>query len=202
MQEKVKQWLKNKNNLLIIVLVGILFMVISLPDAKTGKSVDTSSENVTSEFNNMGLEKEPEIEVWQDETAQYVEQLEKRLSELLTRVEGAGKVEVIITLRSSIERVVEKDIGTQQSETQETDAQGGNRTVGSASTNEGTVYVTEGSSSAPYVVKTISPAVEGVVVLAQGAGIGSVSKELSEAVQVLLGIEAHRVKILKMESTK
>lgn len=202
MQEKVKQWLKNKNNLLIIVLVGILFMVISLPDAKTGKSVDTSSENVTSEFNNMGLEKEPEIEVWQDETAQYVEQLEKRLSELLTRVEGAGKVEVIITLRSSIERVVEKDIGTQQSETQETDAQGGNRTVGSASTNEGTVYVTEGSSSAPYVVKTISPAVEGVVVLAQGAGRGSVSNELSEAVQVLLGIEAHRVKILKMESTK
>lgn len=202
MQEKVKQWLKNKNNLLIIVLVGILFMVISLPDAKTGKSVDTSSENVTSEFNNMGLEKDPEIEVWQDETAQYVEQLEKRLSELLTRVEGAGKVEVIITLRSSIERVVEKDIGTQQSETQETDAQGGNRTVGSASTNEGTVYVTEGSSSAPYVVKTISPAVEGVVVLAQGAGIGSVSNELSEAVQVLLGIEAHRVKILKMESTK
>lgn len=202
MQEKVKQWLKNKNNLLIIVLVGILFMVISLPDAKTGKSVDTSSENVTSEFNNMGLKKEPEIEVWQDETAQYVEQLEKRLSELLTRVEGAGKVEVIITLRSSIERVVEKDIGTQQSETQETDAQGGNRTVGSASTNEGTVYVTEGSSSAPYVVKTISPAVEGVVVLAQGAGRGSVSNELSEAVQVLLGIEAHRVKILKMESTK
>lgn len=202
MQEKVKQWLKNKNNLLIIVLVGILFMVISLPDAKTGKSVDTSSENVTSEFDNMGLEKEPEIEVWQDETAQYVEQLEKRLSELLTRVEGAGEVEVIITLRSSIERVVEKDIGIQQSETKEADAQGGNRTVGSASTNEGTVYVTEGSSSAPYVVKTISPAVEGVVVLAQGAGSGSISKELSEAVQVLLGIEAHRVKILKMESTK
>lgn len=202
MQEKVKQWLKNKNNLLIIVLVGILFMVISPPDAKTDKSVDTSSEKVTTEFNNMSLEKEPEIEVWQDETTQYVEQLEKRLSELLTRVEGAGEVEVIITLRSSIERVVEKDIGIQQSETQETDAQGGNRTVGSASTNEGTVYVTEGSSSAPYVIKTISPAVEGVVVLAQGAGIGNVSNELSEAVQVLLGIEAHKVKILKMESTK
>ena len=202
MQEKVKQWLKNRNNLLIIVLVGILFMVISLPDAKTDKSVDTSSENVTSEFNNMGLEKEPEIEAWQEETAQYVEQLEKRLSELLTRVEGAGEVEVIITLRSSIERVVEKDIGIQQSETKEADAQGGNRTVGSASTNEGTVYVTEGSSSAPYVVKTISPAVEGVVVLAQGAGSGSISNELSEAVQVLLGVEAHKVKILKMESTK
>ena len=202
MLEKAKQWMKNRNNLLIIILVGILLMVISLPDVKTDKDIDISSKNVTAELNNISFENAPETESRQDETDRYVEQLEKKLSELLTRVEGAGEVEVIITLHSSLERVVEKDISLQQSDTQEADAQGGNRTVGNTNTNEDTVFVTDGSSSVPYVIKTLSPTVEGVLVLAEGAGSGNVSNELSEAVRVLLGVEAHKIKILKMAGTK
>ena len=201
MLEKAKQWMKNKNNLLIVILVGILCMVISLPASDANPKVDISSENVASELNNISLEKPAETEYEKNETALYVEQLEKRLSELLTRVEGAGQVEVIITLRSSLEQVVEKDISIQQSGTEEADAQGGSRSVGTGSTSEDTVFTTDGSSSKPYVIKTISPTVEGVLVLAEGAGSGSISNELSEAVQVLLGVEAHKVKILKMTRT-
>ena len=47
------------------------------------------------------------------------------------------------------------------------------------------------------MVKTLSPSVEGVVVVAEGAGNGEVNKNLSEAVQILFGVEAHRVKVLK-----
>ena len=62
---------------------------------------------------------------------------------------------------------------------------------------ESTVLRKDGSVEEPYVTKTISPDVEGVVVMAQGADNAQIRKELSEAVQVLFGVEAHRVKVLK-----
>jgi stage III sporulation protein AG len=50
----------------------------------------------------------------------------------------------------------------------------------------------------PYVVKTIVPQVEGVVVVGEGCGTGSVDKNVTEIVQALFGLEAHKVKVVKM----
>ena len=47
-------------------------------------------------------------------------------------------------------------------------------------------------------IKTIFPKIEGVVVLAQGVGTGTISKDILEAVQALFGVEAHKIKVLKM----
>ena len=66
---------------------------------------------------------------------------------------------------------------------------------------ETTVYSTSGSSSEPYVVKTLYPKVEGVVVVAQGAGKGTVNKSITEIVQALFGLEAHKVMVVKMKET-
>ena len=60
-------------------------------------------------------------------------------------------------------------------------------------------YRTEGGTSEPYVVKTLSPEIEGVLVVAEGAGSGIVNRTIVEAVQALFGVEAHKVKVVKME---
>lgn len=203
MIEKWKTFVKNKNNLLVIVLAGVLFMVISLPvenkKENSGNEEDSQAEsqiNNSSSFmneNNMAEEKE---------TEQYVNSMEQKVAELLCQMEGAGKVKVIITLRTSVEKIVEKDMPVTRSNTIEEDSEGGTRTVNAVDTGDSTIYTTSGSESKPYVIKTISPQVEGVLVLAEGAGNGGVSKNLSDAIQVLFGIEAHRVKIIKMECTK
>lgn len=65
-------------------------------------------------------------------------------------------------------------------------------------TEENTVYRTEGSTSEPYVIKTLPPQVEGVVVVAEGAGNGTVNRTIVEIVQALFGVEAHKVKVVKM----
>ena len=51
---------------------------------------------------------------------------------------------------------------------------------------------------APFVRKQIYPKLEGVVIAARGAGEGRVRSDLSEAVQALFGLEAHKVKVLKL----
>ena len=61
------------------------------------------------------------------------------------------------------------------------------------------MIVKKDGEESPYVVQIHSPAVEGVVVVAQGAGSGKKEKEIIEAIQALFPIEPHKIKVMKME---
>lgn len=193
MIEKVTAFFKNKNNLIVVVLVGILLMVVAMPVKKKDADVTQNAENTEST-------KMDNNSYYIDEDA-YVESLERRLEAVLSRLEGAGEVKVMITLSSSAEIVLEKDFSGSLSETEESDGEGGSRLVRVEDKEEVTVYLSESGVSTPYVVKTITPRIEGVIVLAQGAGEGNVSMEILDAVRVIFGIEAHRVKVLKLHGT-
>lgn len=218
-KESIVKFLKNKNNLLIIVLLGVLLMVIAIPvdTAGTGgKSASGRNDNISYQTKSTGTgyqaggtaaytaagdgtagydETAGTGYVWEQE--QYIKEMEAKAESLLSGVNGAGQVKVMITLRASSEQVVEKDMPVTRSQTSEQDSQGGSRMVSEFATEDATVYRKGNGYEEPYVVKTLSPSVEGVVVVAQGAGNGEVSKNLSEAVQILFGVEAHRVKVLK-----
>ena len=218
-KESIMKFLKNKNNLLIIVLLGVLFMVIAIPvdTAGTGgKSTSGRNDNSSYQTKNTGTgyqaggtaaytaagdgtagydETAGTGYVWEQE--QYIKEMEAKAESLLSGVNGAGQVKVMITLRASSEQVVGKDMPVTRSQTSEQDSQGGSRMGSEFATEDATVYRKGNGYEEPYVVKTLSPSVEGVVVVAEGAGNGEVSKNLSEAVQILFGVEAHRVKVLK-----
>ena len=194
MTRNLKEFVKNKNNLIIIVLAGVLLMIIAWPVKKETKINNTSNTNKMTEsedlLDNVNTEQVEE---------EYVDRMEKKVEEILCNMEGAGQVKVVITIRSSSEKVVEKDLPVNRSNTTEEDAEGGKRTVNNVDAQENTVYSQTGNDSQPYVIKTVSPQVEGVLVLAEGAGSGEVSKNISDAIQVLFGIEAHRIKVIKLE---
>ena len=97
---------------------------------------------------------------------------------------------------------MEKDTPVSRSSTNEEDSQGGSRILNQMESSESTVYKTQDGDSEPYVVKTLLPEVEGVVVVAQGAGTGTIDKSVTEIVQALFDIEAHKVKVVKMESDR
>ena len=217
----IVKFLNNKNNLLIIVLLGVLFMVIAIPVDTSGtgeKSTSGNNNNNSYQTKNTGTGYQAGGTagytagygettgsgtggstgtgyVWEQE--QYIKEMEAKAESLLSGVSGAGQVKVMITLRASSEQVVEKDMPVTRSQTSEQDSQGGSRMVSEFATEDATVYRKGNGYEEPYVVKTLSPSVEGVVVVAEGAGNGEVSKNLSEAVQILFGVEAHRVKVLK-----
>lgn len=208
-KESIVKFLKNKNNLLVIVLLGVLLMVIAIPVDTAeggGKSTLDNNDNGSYQTKNTGINDGETTGsgtggstgtgyVWEQE--QYIKEMEAKAESLLSGVSGAGQVKVMITLRASSEQVVEKDMPVTRSQTSEQDSQGGSRMVSEFATEDATVYRKGNGYEEPYVVKTLSPSVEGVVVVAQGAGNGEVSRNLSEAVQILFGVEAHRVKVLK-----
>ena len=124
------------------------------------------------------------------------------MTKALSSMEGVGKVEVMITVKSSRELVVEKEEPVNRSSTNEKDAQGGSRFISQVDSGENTVYQTQGSTSEPFVVKTLPPQIEGVLVVAEGAGSGTINRNIVEIAQALFGIEAHKVKVVRMETVQ
>ena len=130
----------------------------------------------------------------------YAAHLEARLTEVLSQMADVGKVRVMITLKSSEEVVLDKEQPVSRSTTNESDSQGGSRVLSQVEFGDTTVYSTNGSVSEPYVVKTLTPRIEGVLVVAEGAGSGTTNRTISEIVQALFGVEAHKVVVVKMDS--
>ena len=133
----------------------------------------------------------------------YVEEMERELEELLSCMEGAGKVKVMITLQSTGEEIVEKDRPATRSNKTENDGTGGSRNTNDMENEETTVFITDADGrQIPYVRKTMQPSVEGVAVMAQGGGNEMVRQNISEAIQALFGIDANKIKIAKMKTSK
>lgn len=62
------------------------------------------------------------------------------------------------------------------------------------------VLVSQSSGeSMPYVIKETLPEIQGIVVLAEGAGNSKLIGEIVEAVQVLFDVPIHKIKVMKME---
>lgn len=199
MEEKIKsgmeKWLK-KDNLLILLLAGVLLVVIALPTEKSSRSAQTDTGLMAGNQESAALGT-TQIGSGFSGTEEYAAYLERRLEDTLSQISGVGAVRVMITLNATQELVLEKDQQTQSSSTTEEDSQGGSRTSHQLSRSEDTVYHSSGNNE-PFVVKTLLPRVEGVVVVAQGAGTGNINRSITDVVQALFDVEAHKVKVVKM----
>ena len=208
-----KQWIKKKglekyfrrDNLLILVLAGILLFIIARPTSD-GEKADSGMKEKTKALSGETLQtgdgQTPGINPGTGTDEDYAAAMEQRLTEALADMAGVGKVRVMITLKSSRGLVVEKEEQMEQSSVKETDSQGGSRISDQASREETVVRSTDGSNSEPYVVKSYVPEIEGVLVVAEGAGSGTINRTVTEVVQALFGVEAHKVKVVKMNSAE
>ena len=207
-------WLKftggkklRKDQLLIIILAGILFCVIAIP-AGNEKSPRSAIQYGLSDSGNAIVSERDNSEIKEAEgdnpgvgyNTSYGAYWEDKLENSLSALDGAGKVKVLITLKESEERILAKDTPLVSSSTVEKDAQGGARTVLEDRQEESTIYTVNASGrEVPYVSKIIQPVVEGVVVLAQGGEDAEVRRNIIETIQVLFGIDANKIRVVKMK---
>ncbi len=174
-----KSKLPKKNQWLILLLVGVLLVVIAIPVKEKDDTRPVEQPEPVSEDD-------------------YVSRMEKRLENILEKIEGAGNVEVMITFQSSSEKVVEKDSETSSQMVEETDKSGGKRVTTDQTGNESTIYQqTSDGTQSPYVSKEILPRAEGIVVIAEGGGNAVVAKNITEAVQALFDVDTHKIKVTK-----
>ncbi len=166
-----------KRNKILIIVVVIAILVLAF--GSFGEKDDNAKKDTTETRNTLQIE-------------EYIAENERRLEEILTAVQGAGRVKVMVTVSELSEKVVATDNKTDTR--QEAEKEISKRDVSQEST---TVIYGSGTEEKPFVVKEKLPVPSGVVVAATGAGDENVRLELYEAVKALYGLSGHRIKITK-----
>ncbi len=117
---------------------------------------------------------------------------ETRLKEALSKIKGAGAVEVMLTYENGRELVPAYETDTQMSQAD-----------GVVSSNASTrpVTVTSGGQEEAVVLKEVEPLIRGVIVIAEGAEDIGVRMDLARAASKALGVEAEKVEVFTMEKT-
>lgn len=193
----LKQKLKNLKNMkkdqwLIVILAGVLIFVIALPTGNTKREKTSKSE--TGSAQQMVGKEYAEAEGEED----YETYLEKRLEEFLGKMEGVGKVQVMVTLEDNGEQILEKDEKESRTATEE----GGGETARTATEVEleyATIFVEENGNKTPYIIRVKNPKVAGVAVVCEGGGNSSVAQNISRTIGALFSIETHKIMVMKME---
>lgn len=104
--------------------------------------------------------------------------LEQKLEEILSRIKGAGEVRVLITYKQSVSS--EYAYNQEESKNDQDERQSRELVTG---------------NGGPYLLYQQAPGVQGVLVVAAGAGDKVVRQQLFQAVAGILDVPAHRIVI-------
>ena len=162
---------ENKNmrsNILLALMLGILLLAV-------GRSFSDAEEDAAGQPQTITKTEADDRET------------EQRMAEILSKVEGAGEVDVMLTFRQTEEKTVAHN------ETREENGE-------TLRTEQTAILLEDGDGATePLVLTEMSPVVEGVVIAAQGADSPAVAAALTQAAQALLDVPAHKVAVLKMK---
>lgn len=172
-------------NLTVIFLIGLILLIGASALSKPRPSNSNDNKELV-----LVNQKESSSE-------DYAQKLEKDLKNILSKIEGVGNVEVLITLNSDEEVVAAMDVVESSTTTNEKDSSGAVReTIQTESNNRVVTSQDTSGQNAPIVLKRIMPEIRGVIVVADGAKDPRLRYELSSAVQTALGIPAYKVKVI------
>ncbi|WP_219836438.1 stage III sporulation protein AG [Paenibacillus sp. R14(2021)] len=122
--------------------------------------------------------------------------LEARLKEILEKIVGVGAVDVLVTVDSTEEVTVQIDENESQQITNETDKNGGKRSITSITKGGKVVLYDTGGSSSPIITKRIQPRIRGVLIVAKGAENGTVRRLITDAVEKGLNVAVNRISVV------
>ena len=155
---RLMELLEKYKFVLLVLLAGILLLL--LPTFEGGDGTGGSGRT------------DPPSELAFD-----LEGLEKKLSDTLSEVEGAGEVSVVLTVKASTRQVLAQDITSSQKE-------------GAVDEGRTTVVVSKGSGREEAVpLQQIYPQFQGALVVCPGGSDPEVRLKLVEAVSALTGLK-------------
>ena len=129
---------------------------------------------------------------------EYTANLEHRLTELITSVDGAGTTKVMITLECGTEYVYASRQKSSSAVSENTNPDGRISRDEKRSGEESLVLIDAGRGEEPLVLKQITPTVAGVVVLCSGADDIRVRQQIINVVTTALGTSSNRVCVSRM----
>ena len=151
---------------ILIILAGVILMMLP-----TGNKVKTADKTASTTQENFSLD-----------------DMEEKMTDVLSHIQGVGKVRVMLTLKSGSQLHLAEDVSQSAKEND-------------TKYDSETVTINRGSGNQEVVVtNTIYPTYQGAVIVCQGADLSSVRLAVTEAVAALTGLSTDKISIVKWNS--
>lgn len=145
--------------ILLVVLAGVVLLLLPGGEQTGAEQAVTQTQDVRFDL----------------------EEMERKLARALSRIQGAGEVTVVLTLKEGSRQVLARDTQISDDSQQAT-----------------TVIVSQGSGVEQAVpLQSIYPIYQGALVVCTGGADARVKLELLEAVRALTGLSAEKISICK-----
>ena len=182
---------KIENILVFIVILAITIVAINY--IWNGDESSKSSNEVP--------EAENSNSVVQVSTNTSYDENEEKLANILSNIEGVGKVKVLLTYSQTSTYLPIYNENLKASNTTETDSAGGSRTVTESDSQKEVIYKEDESGNRePVTQSIICPKIEGAIITAEGADNADVKTAIVQAVEAATGLATHKIQVFKMSN--
>ena len=162
---RITDFLKKYRYAAIVLVIGVALMVFPVPSGDNRENVE-EKQTVPAELS---------ISV------------EDRLEKILSQIDGAGRVEVMLTIAFGEEKLYQYDEDTSVSDT-------------TNSIRKTVVTVTDSQRKETGLIRQINPPVYmGAVIICQGAENPTIKLAVVDAVSKATGLGANEISVLKMK---
>lgn len=183
---------KKIENLIFFVILLVVTLVII-------NTIWNGNKQTTKQENNTGA-KQLAIQNT-DETIEEInisKELETKLENILSKIEGVGKVNVCINYSESSEVIAMYNENSKVSTTEETDTSGGIRKIQENNEQKDIVYKEENGEKIPITKKIVQPKIEGAIITAKGANNTNTKANIIQAVEAVTGLATHKIQVFEM----
>lgn len=181
-------------NLVVFIIILIITIIVINMILKDNKKEDT-------QFNSVGKTlAQTETETYSQVESNNQDELEKKLENILSKIDGVGRVNVLITYSQTSETVAMYNEDSTVSDTEEKDSGGGNRKVSETSTKKEVIYQEVNGEKVPVTQTVLNPKIEGAIITATGAQNSEIKLKITQAVEAATGLATHKIQVFEMSS--
>lgn len=174
--KKLRPWMKKFKYPALVLLVGLVLLLLPSKSDRTEKQEAANPAPTEASI------ADPEDD--------YRKSTERELAAILSKIDGAGRVEVMLTLRSGEAVQYQTDY--------ENSNQSGD-TVSSTARQTTVILRRDGAYDEAAVVKTEYPQFQGALIVSEGASDPVVHLALENAAAVLLRLGTDKITVVKMK---
>lgn len=188
-----KQEVNNKKKIenIVVFIIILIVTIVAINYIWNGEKKNQSTDKVP--------QTEEKNEVVQVNSEITPDESEKKLANILSNIQGVGKVKVLLTYSETSTYVPVYNENSKQSNTTETDSSGGSRTIAEIDSQKEIIYKEDSSGNKEPVTKSIiSPKIEGAIITAEGADNAEVKTNIIQAVEAATGLATHKIQVFKM----
>ena len=189
---------KRKIENLVVFLVLLIITIIAINTIWGDKKEEVKQEDNNSSYKQLAESIDNNINSNNQQLNEY--NLEQSLEDILSKIAGVGKVQVLVTYSETSEVVAMYNETYTASNTEETDTNGGMRKIEETDSSKEIIFEDKDGEKTPITQKVVMPKIEGAIITAEGPRNANIKTNIIQAVSAATGLATYRIQVFEMST--